>query len=228
MAKELTHRAGELKTLGWSQDDLTRYIELWEYRQRWGAINLEREDRQFLKKAESSLPELIKHKASIKKSINEKSYYRRLKFYLDAMNLYEEKHTIPEGARGLWPLVLEEELGILDHYQPVLGLPDTLKAKNLIPLREKLVFQCSESFQENIEFLDDFDFEGPLLSLKAKEKNNWRPLREGIENKPNNYPVLNKKNIQNFRSEVRNKLLTTILDEFPSLANIDKPAPAQK
>ena len=58
MAKELTHRAEELKLLGWSQQDLSRYIDLWDYRQRWGAINLEREDRQFLRKAESSLPEI--------------------------------------------------------------------------------------------------------------------------------------------------------------------------
>ena len=53
MAKELTHRGDELKQLGWSQQDVLRYIELWDYRQRWGAINLEREDRQFLRKAES-------------------------------------------------------------------------------------------------------------------------------------------------------------------------------
>ena len=54
--KELTHRADELAGLGWSAEDVDRYAELWDYRQRWGAMNLEREDRLFLRKAEAALP----------------------------------------------------------------------------------------------------------------------------------------------------------------------------
>ena len=75
MAKELTHRADELKQLGWNQEDLYKYIELWDYRQRWGSINLEREDRLFLRKAESLLPVISKNKVSVKKPLKEKSYY---------------------------------------------------------------------------------------------------------------------------------------------------------
>jgi len=56
LKKELSHRSHELKALGWNQEDLSRYEDLWEYSQRWGLINLEREDRQFLKKAEKLLP----------------------------------------------------------------------------------------------------------------------------------------------------------------------------
>ena len=81
MAKELTHRASELKQLGWSEPDVLRYAELWDYRQRWGAINLEREDRQFLRKAESALPEQKSSKASVKKPIRQKSYYCRIVFF---------------------------------------------------------------------------------------------------------------------------------------------------
>ena len=62
--------------------DVLRYIELWDYRQRWGAINLEREDRQFLRKAETALPEIKKLKTSIKKPIKEKSYYCRISFFI--------------------------------------------------------------------------------------------------------------------------------------------------
>ena len=47
--KETSHRGDELKALGWTAQDVSRYVELWEYRQRWGAMNLEREDRLFLK-----------------------------------------------------------------------------------------------------------------------------------------------------------------------------------
>ena len=75
MAKELTHRADELQALGWSAEDVARYAELWDYRQRWGAMNLEREDRLFLRKAEAALPAIVTGKAAAKKSITEKSYY---------------------------------------------------------------------------------------------------------------------------------------------------------
>jgi len=33
LKKELTHRSHELKALGWNQEDLTRYDDLWEYSQ---------------------------------------------------------------------------------------------------------------------------------------------------------------------------------------------------
>ena len=75
MNKELSHRSHELKALGWNQEDLSKYEDLWDYSQRWGLINLEREDRQFLKKAEKLLPKIQNKKASVKKSIEEKSYY---------------------------------------------------------------------------------------------------------------------------------------------------------
>jgi len=47
LKKELSHRSHELKALGWNQEDLPSYEDLWDYSQRWGLINLEREDRQF-------------------------------------------------------------------------------------------------------------------------------------------------------------------------------------
>ena len=116
MAKELTHRADELKLLGWSQSDLSKYIDLWDYRQRWGAINLEREDRQFLRKAESALPEISSSKPSAKKPINEKSYYCRLVFFLKQMANAEESFDMPASSKGLWPILLEEELRLLDYF----------------------------------------------------------------------------------------------------------------
>lgn len=45
----------ELRSLGWPEHDVLRYEMLLEYRHRWGAINLEREERQFLSKAEAAL-----------------------------------------------------------------------------------------------------------------------------------------------------------------------------
>ena len=45
----------ELRALGWPEHDVLRYGKLLDYRRRWGAINLEREERQFLSKAEAAL-----------------------------------------------------------------------------------------------------------------------------------------------------------------------------
>ncbi len=222
MAKELTHRAGELKELGWSNDDVQRYAELWDYRQRWGAINLEREDRLFLKKAEAALPKIVSGKAAAKKPTNEKSYYRWLRFYLDEMDKAENAFGLEAGSRGTWPILLEEELRAIDYYQPVLGLPDTIKAKGLDSFREDIIKRTSEISANNIK-LQNFDFHAPIEALKAKEKTSWRPLREGIAEDLNAYPVLTGSAVNEFRQEVRNKISRLIPETLPSLAETDKP-----
>ena len=170
MIKESTHRADELLGLGWSKEDVARYVELWDYRQRWGAINLEREDRQFLRKAEATLPAITTGKASIKKPIQEKSYYRRLRFYVDAMNLEESKLKIPEGSRGMWPILLEEELRALDYYQPVLGLPDTIKAKGIEPIREEILGRSLEQLPKKTQV---FNFDFNTLNLQINLRRNF-------------------------------------------------------
>ena len=138
MAKELTHRADELQALGWSAEDVARYAELWDYRQRWGAMNLEREDRLFLRKAEAALPAIVTGKAAAKKSIHEKSYYLWLQFHLDAMTAAEQGFAQTDGARGAWPILLEEELRLLDYYQPCWGFPTPSKPRGLMPFVQSL------------------------------------------------------------------------------------------
>ncbi len=224
MIKESTHRADELLGLGWSKEDVARYADLWDYRQRWGAINLEREDRQYLRTAEAALPAISTGKVSIKKPIREKSYYRRLRFYLDAMNLDESKLNIPDGSRGLWPILLEEELRALDYYDPVLGLPDTIKAKGLEPIREQIVVTAMQEQLDNIQLLK-FDFISPLEELKAKEPTKWRPLRESVSAEETTYPVLSPGLVSDFRKSVRKQLIPMIRQLLPSLIDTDKPEP---
>ncbi len=225
MSKELTHRADELKGLGWSNDEVSRYAELWDYRQRWGAINLEREDRQFLRKAEAALPKIVSSKTSTKKPIQEKSYYRRLCFYLQSMDEAEFNLGITKGDRGMWPILLEEELRVLDYYEPVLGLPDTLKAKALDSFREEVLKGFLDTNAENIQILK-FDFHKPLENLKAKEDTKWRVLREvdSSEDK-SSYPVLHASLVETFRTEVRNQIPSLIRETLPSLTDIEKPLP---
>ena len=214
MQKSENNRAGELKELGWSAEDVRRYEELWEYRQRWGAINLERDDRQFLRKAEAALPKIVA-KGSEKKRTQDKSHYRWLAFYLDAMQ------TVPlqDGELGAWPIVLQEELRTIDYYQPVLGLPDTLKAKELLPIREQLIAQAASSGRQA-----SFDFVAPLEELKKTEKTSWKPLR-GEGNSDSSFPVLSADAAEAFRSEARATLTAAIRALFPSLKDTDKPEP---
>lgn len=224
MAKELTHRADELAALGWSVEDVNRYAELWDYRQRWGAMNLEREDRLFLRKAEAALPELVTGKAAAKKSTKDKSYYRWLAFHLDAMTASEAQMSLPDGARGAWPILLEEELRLLDHYQPVLGLPDTLKAKAFDAFRELMAEQAAALPEESMQ-MGRYDFQNALLELKEKENSKWRHLRERSGEQP--YPILLQGSVDNFRADVRSQFTPLLRETLPSLKDSDKPEPSE-
>ena len=225
MAKELTHRAEELKQLGWNQEDLYKYIELWDYRQRWGSINLEREDRQFLRKAESLLPEITKNKVSVKKPLKEKSYYCWLQFFLNKMNDFESNQLLEDGMRGVWPIFIEEELRVIDYFQPVLGLPDTIKAKLIGPIREDLVKVALENYGK-LAITKRFDFEGTLSNAQTNEKNSsWRSLRDGVFEENQDYQIIDKTCVLEFRQIVSEKLLSFFKDNLPSLADTDKSLP---
>ena len=225
MAKELTHRAEELKQLGWNQEDLYKYIELWDYRQRWGSINLEREDRQFLRKAESLLPEISKNKVSVKKNLKEKSYYCWIKFFLNEMNVFELNQSLDEGMRGVWPIFLEEELRVIDYFEPVLGLPDTIKAKLIGQIREELVNEALGKYGKSI-ITKQFDFQGTLANAKSGGKNSsWRSLRDGASEENKDYQIIDKTCVLEFRKKVNEKLLSFIKENFPSLSETDKSLP---
>ena len=218
VSKETSHRGEELKDLGWSSPDVARYIELWEYRQRWGAMNLEREDRLFLRKAEKALPAILSGRASAKKSIQDKTYYRWLRFHCDAMLSAESEMGLAEGTRGAWPVMLETELRILVHYEPVLGLPDTLKAKALAPVRETLASQVAA-----LGTTKAYDFQAPLISLKEQEPSNrWKHLRD-VDASDRTYPLLNAEAVDGFRHEAHTAIHDLIRSNFPSLSETDKP-----
>ena len=213
------HRSGELKELGWSPEDCRKYEELWEYRHRWGAINLEREDRIFLRKAEAALPKIVTGKAE-KKKLQDKSYYRWLAFYRDAMAASDSAAGLGESEVAAWPILLQEELRAIDYYQPVLGLPDTLKAKGLIAVREQVPSKAAPAGR-----VAQFGFVDVLEELKRNEKTSWKPLR-GDGNSETSYPVLPADAAEAFRQEARSTLTAAIRELFPSLKDSDKEPPA--
>jgi hypothetical protein len=218
VAKDETSRGEELRALGWTAEEVRQYEELWEYRQRWGAINLEPEDRVFLRRAEAALPKRLAHgKGSLKKTLQQKSHYRWLSFYRDAMLASADSLGLQPEEEAAWVILLEEELRALDHYEPVLGLPDTLKAKDLMPAREAWIEEAAQQGR-----VLSFDFDAPLEALKQQESTSWKPLRsEGART----YPVLAGEAAAAFRTKVGREVAEQIRATFPSLKDSDKPAP---
>ncbi len=212
MAKDEISRADELQALGWSADDVRRYGELWEYRHRWGAINLEPEDRAFLRRAEAALPQRSAGgKGSQKKTIREKSHYRWLATYRDAMQDAASAQPLAEGEQGAWLLLLNEELRLLEELQPVLGLPDTLKARELLAVREELVQAVADTARR-----ESFDFLAPLQQLSPAERGSWKPLR-GEASSESGYPVLSADAAEAFRQQAHSTLGDWMRSHFPSL-----------
>ncbi len=215
MKKELSHRSHELKALGWNQEDLTRYEDLWDYCQRWGLINLEREDRQFLKKAEKLLPKIQNKKISVKKTIEEKSYYLWLKFYLEEINIFSN-FNLPKNKHGVWTLLIEEEIKLLKELKPVMGLPDTLKAKNLFENRKELI---NKAFSEFDAKKNDkgFNFDDVLNNSEKDVGKNWKSITEKDPEANKTFPIIDCANIEKLRSAIKDDLSLYMKDNYPSL-----------
>tara|TARA_B100000965_G_scaffold379991_1_gene376163 strand:- start:555 stop:1214 length:660 start_codon:yes stop_codon:yes gene_type:complete len=213
--KESSHRSHELKTLGWNQEDITRYEELWEYCQRWGLINLEREDRQFLKKAEKLIPKLLPKKHSVKKSIEEKSYYQWLDFYLEQIKSFN-KTNLDKNKESVWIVFLEEEIKLLEEHKPVMGLPDTLKAKNLYKVRKVLMDNAFKKYKakNNKVF---FDFDKALNSLDMDKNKSWKSLIENDSDSKSIYPIIENEFVENFRKDVKKSINDFMIENYPSL-----------
>ncbi len=215
MNKELSHRSHELKALGWNQEDLSRYEDLWDYSQRWGLINLEREDRQFLKKAEKLLPKIQNKKASIKKSIEEKSYYLWLDFYLEEIKTFNESN-VPKDKVSIWTLLIEEELKLLRELKPVMGLPDTLKAKNLFVNRRQIIEKAFKEYDAKNNN-EPFDFINILNTSEKDVSKSWKSIIEKDPVANDFFPIVEIKNAEDLRSEINENLKSFMRENYPSL-----------
>ncbi len=215
MNKETSHRSHELKPLGWNQEDITRYEELWDYCQRWGLINLEREDRQFLKKAEKLIPKIQPKKYSIKKSIEEKSYYLWLNFYLTEMVSFDKSH-VDKNRESVWAIILEEEIKLLEDLKPVMGLPDTLKAKNLYKIRKMLIEKSLKKYN-SINNKEIFDFDNLLNIFKDNKNKSWKSIVENDSESGSLYPIIEKRYSDDFRKDVKKEINVFMLENYPSL-----------
>ena len=99
----------------------------------------------------------------------------------------------------------------------MLGLPDTIKAKALGPVRETLASQAAA-----LGTTKAYDFQAALTALKEKESNRWKHLRD-VDASDRTYPILSADGIEGFRREAHREIHTLIRTTFPSLAETDKP-----
>ena len=216
MNKESSHRSHELKAIGWNIEDITRYEELWEYSQRWGLINLEREDRQFLKKAEKLIPKLQPKKTSNKKSIEEKSYYLWLNFYLNKLKSFKDLN-VPKDKFSVWEIIIEEEINLLKKYNPVMGLPDSIKAKELFKVRANLIKNSFDNYEaKNCDKLFVFDIK-KISSEQEVIGKSWKSLIESDPTQKDQFPLLNQNNVEKFKIEVLKSLEEFMISNYPSL-----------
>ncbi len=215
MKKETSHRSHELKSLGWNQEDITRYEELWEYSQRWGLINLERDDRAFLKKAEKLLPKIQPKRNSTKKSIEEKNYYLWLAFYLEQIQKFDEIN-ITNQFDSVWGILIQSELNLLKKLNPVMGLPDTLKAKSLHTKRKDLIDKAFKDFEASVN-KDFFDFKKAINSSDRDINKTWRSITENDPDSQKQYPLIKKEYTEKFRSEVEIEIEDYMKNNYPSL-----------
>ena len=221
MVKEEGCRSAELRELGWSAEQVRVYEELWEYRQRWGAINLELEERQLLRKAEAALPRRASSsRGAARKTLPEKAHHRWLSFHLAAMQASAGELGIEPSEEAAWPIILEEELKALEYYEPVLGLPDTLKAKLFLPERERWATEAA-----SLGRVLNYDFAAPLEALKLQGPTSWKPLRGDAQAAATDYPVLEGEIATSFRAKVRREVLAFTRSTYPSLQDSDKPTP---
>ena len=197
MKKELSHRSHELKALGWNRrlNKIRRFMGL---QSKMGINKFRREDRQFLKKAEKLLPKIQNKKISVKKTIEEKSYYLWLNFYLDEINIFSNSN-LPKNKHGVWTLLIEEEIKLLKELQPVMGLPDTLKAKNLFENRKELI---NKAFSEFDAKNNDkcFNFDEVLNNSEKDVGKNWKSITEKDPEANKTFPIIDSANIEKLRS----------------------------
>ena len=150
-----------------------------------------------------------------KKNIEEKSYYLWLNFYLDEINIFSNSN-LPKNKYSVWTLLIEEEIKLLKELQPVLGLPDTIKAKNLFENRKELINKAFSEFEaKNNDKV--FNFENVLKNSEKNVGKNWKSITENHPEANKTFPIIDSANIEKLRSAIKEDLSLYMKDNYPSL-----------
>ena len=99
-----------------------------------------------------------------------------------------------------------------------MGLPDTLKAKNLFENRKELINKAFGEFEaKNNDKV--FNFDDVLNNSEKNVNKNWKSITEKDPEANKTFPIIDSANIEKLRSAIKEDLSLYMNDNFPSLKN---------
>ena len=99
-----------------------------------------------------------------------------------------------------------------------MGLPDTLKAKNLFENRKELINKAFSEFDaKNNDKV--FNFDDVLNNSEKNVSKNWKSITEKDPEANKTFPIIDSSNIEKLRSTIREDLSLYMNDNYPSLKN---------
>jgi len=99
-----------------------------------------------------------------------------------------------------------------------MGLPDTIKAKNLFENRKELINKAFSEFEakKNDKV---FNFDDVLNNSEKNVGKNWKSITEKDPEANKTFPIIDSANIDKFRSAIKEDLSFYMKDNYPSLKN---------
>ena len=97
-----------------------------------------------------------------------------------------------------------------------MGLPDTLKAKNLFENRKELI---NKAFSEFDAKNNDkcFNFDEVLNNSEKDVSKNWKSITEKDPEANKTFPIIDSANIDELRTLIKEDLSLYMKDNYPSL-----------
>ena len=97
-----------------------------------------------------------------------------------------------------------------------MGLPDTLKAKNLFENRKELINKAFSGFDaKNNDKV--FNFDDVLNNSEKNVSKNWKSITEKDPEAKKTFPIIDSANIEKLRSAIKEDLSLYMKDNYPSL-----------
>ena len=97
-----------------------------------------------------------------------------------------------------------------------MGLPDTIKAKNLFENRKELINKAFSEFEaKNNDHV--FNFDDVLNNSEKNVGKNWKSIIEKDPEANKTFPIIDSANIEKLRSAIKEDLSLYMKDNYPSL-----------
>ena len=97
-----------------------------------------------------------------------------------------------------------------------MGLPDTLKAKNLFENRKELINKAFNEFDAKNNH-KVFNFDDVLNNSETNVGKSWKSITEKDPEANKTFPIIDSANIEKLRSVIQENLSFYMKDNYPSL-----------